>query len=466
MARPANEVLEETFQQCCDMDASLNERLAHFAEVSRSLNPRYATLVDELVDRLARNGAGEGSPKPGDPMPGVLLSNQAGQLVSLSEVLKNGPVALMFHRGHWCPYCRISIAALAKAQQRIEDLGARMVAIVPERAEFAEELKLDSGVGFPILSDIDNGYAMVLNLAIWVGAEMEDFMRSIGRDLPTYVGNDSWTLPIPATFVVGVDGRVRKVVDIPVPGMVMVHDMSLTERFAVVYDMPVTVDFDLAFAGRFPFRWNPDYGSRLGFLPREGSADDIVWVDVPVSYSFPNLIVNTTSPPKEFTIINSYLVRDLKRLGLWDDVMVMDLKHFDGSLRPIDRVPQDVKALYATAFEVEPQWLVEAASRRQKWIDQAQSLNIYMAGASGKKLDETYKLAWLRGLKTTYYLRTMSATHAEKSTVQAGQLNAVSSGAGNGGMSALEAAAVAARAQTRRPSPAAVDPAYLRICSG
>jgi ribonucleoside-diphosphate reductase alpha chain len=142
------------------------------------------------------------------------------------------------------------------------------------------------------------------------------------------------------------------------------------------------------------------------------------------------------------------LVRDLKRLGLWDDVMVMDLKHFDGSLAPIDRVPQDIKALYATAFEVEPKWLVEAASRRQKWIDQAQSLNIYMAGASGKKLDETYKLAWLRGLKTTYYLRTSSATHAEKSTVASGRLNAVSSGAGtSGGMSALEAAAAAAQTQ-------------------
>ena len=129
--------------------------------------------------------------------------------------------------------------------------------------------------------------------------------------------------------------------------------------------------------------------------------------------------------------------------------MVMDLKHFDGSLRPIDRVPQDVKALYATAFEVEPVWLVEAAARRQKWIDQAQSLNIYMAGASGKKLDDTYKLAWLRGLKTTYYLRTQSATHAEKSTVQSGRLNAVSSGSGvaSSGMSALEAAALAAQAQ-------------------
>jgi ribonucleoside-diphosphate reductase alpha chain len=109
--------------------------------------------------------------------------------------------------------------------------------------------------------------------------------------------------------------------------------------------------------------------------------------------------------------------------------MVMDLKHFDGSLRRIDRVPEDLKSLYATAFEIETQWLVEAAARRQKWIDQAQSLNIYMAGASGKKLDETYKLAWLRGLKTTYYLRTVGSSHAEKSTVKAGHMNAVSSDA-------------------------------------
>ena len=139
-------------------------------------------------------------------------------------------------------------------------------------------------------------------------------------------------------------------------------------------------------------------------------------------------------------MVNEYLVRDLKKLGLWDDVMVMDLKHFDGSLRRIDRVPEDLKNLYATAFEVEPVWLVEAASRRQKWIDQAQSLNIYMAGASGKKLDETYKLAWLRGLKTTYYLRTVGATHAEKSTVSRGQLNAVPS---TGGMTSASMAPAA-----------------------
>ena len=151
---------------------------------------------------------------------------------------------------------------------------------------------------------------------------------------------------------------------------------------------------------------------------------NIIGVDASIEPCFGNLSVKSNLSG-EFTVINEYLVRDLKRLGLWDDVMVMDLKHFEGSLRAIDRVPEDLKRLYATAFEVEAQWLVEAAARRQKWIDQAQSLNIYMAGASGKKLDETYKLAWLRGIKTTYYLRTTSATNAEKSTVSRSSLNAV-----------------------------------------
>ena len=153
---------------------------------------------------------------------------------------------------------------------------------------------------------------------------------------------------------------------------------------------------------------------------------NIIGVDASIEPSFGNLSVKSNLSG-EFTVINEYLVRDLKQLGLWDDVMVMDLKHFDGSLRPIDRVPEELKRLYGTAFEVDATWLVEAGARRQKWIDQAQSLNIYMAGASGRKLDETYKLAWLRGLKTTYYLRTTSATYSEKSTVASGALNAVSS---------------------------------------
>jgi ribonucleoside-diphosphate reductase alpha chain len=152
---------------------------------------------------------------------------------------------------------------------------------------------------------------------------------------------------------------------------------------------------------------------------------NIIGVDASIEPSFANLSVKSNLSG-EFTVVNEYLVRDLKKLGLWDDVMVMDLKHFDGSLRPIDRVPEELKRLYGTAFEVDASWLVEAGSRRQKWIDQAQSLNIYMAGASGRKLDETYKLAWLRGLKTTYYLRTTSATYSEKSTVASGALNSVS----------------------------------------
>jgi len=151
---------------------------------------------------------------------------------------------------------------------------------------------------------------------------------------------------------------------------------------------------------------------------------NIVGVDASIEPCFGNLAVKSNLSG-EFTVVNEYLVRDLKRLGLWDEVMVMDLKHFDGSLARIDRVPDELKRLYATAFEVDASWLVEAAARRQKWIDQAQSLNLYIAGASGKKLDEIYKLAWLRGLKTTYYLRTLGATQAEKSTVQAGALNAV-----------------------------------------
>ncbi len=138
----------------------------------------------------------------------------------------------------------------------------------------------------------------------------------------------------------------------------------------------------------------------------------------------------------EFTVVNEFLVRDLKKLNLWDEVMIADLKYFDGSLAKIDRIPPDVRNLYATAFEIDSKWLVECAARRQKWVDQSQSLNIYMAGASGKKLDVVYKLAWLRGLKTTYYLRTLGATSAEKSTAKAGQLNAVPA---DGGVAGAEA---------------------------
>jgi ribonucleoside-diphosphate reductase alpha chain len=167
---------------------------------------------------------------------------------------------------------------------------------------------------------------------------------------------------------------------------------------------------------------------------------NIIGVSACIEPTFQNLYVKSNLSG-EFTVVNDYLVRDLKARGLWDEVMVADLKYFDGTLSRIDRIPADLRAIYATAFELDPVWLVEAASRRQKWIDQAQSLNIYMGGASGKKLDEIYKLAWVRGLKTTYYLRTMAATHVEKSTVAHGALNAVSSGGGEGSGGAAGGAA-------------------------
>jgi ribonucleoside-diphosphate reductase alpha chain len=201
-------------------------------------------------------------------------------------------------------------------------------------------------------------------------------------------------------------------------------------------DRSVTMNWD---ALRERIREHGMRNSNCVAIAPTATISNIIGVDASIEPSFGNLSVKSNLSG-EFTVVNEFLVRDLKRLGLWDDVMVMDLKHFDGSLRPIDRVPEDLKRVYATAFEVDATWLVEAAARRQKWIDQAQSLNIYMAGASGKKLDETYKLAWTRGLKTTYYLRTTSATYAEKSTVTAGAMNAVPT-QGGGAMNASAAAA-------------------------
>ena len=170
---------------------------------------------------------------------------------------------------------------------------------------------------------------------------------------------------------------------------------------------------------------------------------NIIGVSPCIEPNYRNLYVKSNLSG-EFTVVNDYLVRDLKERKLWDEVMVADLKYFDGSLARIDRIPSDLRELYATAFEIDPTWVVECAARRSKWIDQAQSLNIFMAGVSGKKLDDIYKLAWVRGLKTTYYLRSIGATNAEKSTGRGGELNAVSSGAGTSPVAAAAAPAVAA----------------------
>jgi len=193
----------------------------------------------------------------------------------------------------------------------------------------------------------------------------------------------------------------------------------------VELDDSVSMDWDLL---RERIKQHGMRNSNCVAIAPTATISNIIGVSACIEPTYQNIFVKSNLSG-EFTIINDHLVSDLKALGLWDEVMIADLKYFDGSLAKIDRIPAELRSLYATAFEVEPQWIIEAAARRQKWIDQAQSLNIYMSGVSGRKLDETYKLAWLRGLKTTYYLRTLGATSAEKSTsTRAGSLNAVSNG--------------------------------------
>jgi peroxiredoxin len=202
--------LEAVFAECRDTEGSLNERLAIFAAAVRSQMPSFALAVDKLVARLRETGAGAAAPMVGDAMPAFVLPDETNRMVSLEALLQHGPVAVTFHRGHWCPYCRISIRALARASATMIAEGGQIVAVVPERQRYASELKADGDVPFPILTDLDNGYAMSLNLAIWVGDEVKRMMREqLDRDLATFQGNDSWMLPIPATFVVGRDGKVK-----------------------------------------------------------------------------------------------------------------------------------------------------------------------------------------------------------------------------------------------------------------
>jgi hypothetical protein len=158
--------LRDAFEQARAFDGSMNERLNIFVNAARKFHPDSAAKVDRLVARLREHKAGETAPGPGDQMPPFMLPDDTGRIVSLAELLADGPAVITFHRGHWCPYCRISINTLAKALPRIEAAGARTVAIVPDRQQFAEEMKIDSGAAFPILTDMDNGYAMSLNLAI------------------------------------------------------------------------------------------------------------------------------------------------------------------------------------------------------------------------------------------------------------------------------------------------------------
>jgi peroxiredoxin len=202
------EELEQAFQRIGAMDASLDEQLKAFSDAARQKRPLFAEAVDRLVGRLRESGAGTSAPQPGELMPPFHLPDENGHIVSLDRLLAKGPVAVTFHRGHWCPYCRININALAHTQEKIASEGGQIVAIMPDRQQFVSELKSAAKVPFPILTDMDNGYALSLNLAIWLGAEMQKMLAGL-RDLPSFQGNNSWILPIPATFVVAKDGLIR-----------------------------------------------------------------------------------------------------------------------------------------------------------------------------------------------------------------------------------------------------------------
>jgi peroxiredoxin len=201
------ERLTLAFQRCRDMPGTLKDQLDAYAAAGREIFPAYAEAVDRLVARIRKNGAAENAPRPGDLLPPFILPDEMGRLVGLDSFLDKGPVAVMFYRGHWCPFCRLNIRAVIRAFDQIKASGGQVVAIMPEVQQFARKFKSDSGAPFPVLTDLDNGYALSLNLAIWLGTEIKRLLSH--QDMPNFHGNDGWLLPIPATFVIGRDGRVK-----------------------------------------------------------------------------------------------------------------------------------------------------------------------------------------------------------------------------------------------------------------
>ena len=189
------------------MEGTLNEQLEAYAAAGREFFPAYGEAVDRLVARIHENGGGENAPRPGDPMPPFILPDETGRLVSLKSLLEKGPVAVMFYRGHWCPVLPAECPRRDPGAGPDQGAGRHVVAIMPEVQQFAEKFKAESGAPFPVLTDLDNGYALSLNLAIWLGSEIQQLLSY--QDMKNFHGNDGWVLPIPATFVVGRDGLVK-----------------------------------------------------------------------------------------------------------------------------------------------------------------------------------------------------------------------------------------------------------------
>ena len=206
MSKPAN--LKEAFEQICVMEAPLSERLAAYNQCLKQFSFPFSEAYDDLVARLIEGKIGATAPKSGDLMPPFLLPGPNARLVSLDEVLENGPAVLSFNRGHWCPFCRIELRTIREHHKELEALGATVVSIVPDRQVFASQLGRELNSGILILSDMDNAYSLSLGLALWLGDSLHELMLGHGHHLETYQGSDGWFVPLPATFVVARDGRI------------------------------------------------------------------------------------------------------------------------------------------------------------------------------------------------------------------------------------------------------------------
>lgn len=206
MVHPLVAALEDAFQQVRGHNTSLGERLKFIADCVRERGPDFAVAVDTFVERLQSARAGEGAPAVGEPMPNFAMPDQDGRLTSLDELLAGGPVVLAFHRGHWCPYCRLNMVGLAEIEDRVRP--ARIVGISAEVQHYTRQIRAEAGGNFPILTDVGAGYALSIGLAIFVDEEMSRMIEGAGWDVPLYQGGPSWVLPIPAVFVVGQDGII------------------------------------------------------------------------------------------------------------------------------------------------------------------------------------------------------------------------------------------------------------------
>ncbi len=207
MTHPLVAALEDVFQTVRNNEWPLSQRLRAIADEVRLKGPGFADAVDTFVARLEAAQAGEGAPKVGDVMPGFTMPDQDGRLVSLDEIVARGPAVLAFHRGHWCPYCRMNMVGLAEIDDQLGN--ARIYAISAEQQHYTRKLKTESGARFPFLTDIDGGYVLSINLAIWVDELMAGMIAGAGWDIPGYQGGQAWILPVPSVFILDGEGVVR-----------------------------------------------------------------------------------------------------------------------------------------------------------------------------------------------------------------------------------------------------------------